>query len=87
MGYCDKTCDCGHEHGKIIEDLRINGPDVLDLYRRIPKAPRDMKTTLYYRRDRSVPIGGTVFVHCCCEHGSLLSKPVKDNSLTMFYAT
>ena len=47
----------------------------------------DIKTTLCYRTDRSVQTDGTVFVHCCCEHGSFLSKPVNDKSLTMLDVT
>ena len=50
--------------GKVIEDLHINGSYGLDMYRRIPKAPRDIKTTLYYRKDRSFQTDGTVFAHC-----------------------
>ena len=30
-----------------------------------------------YRKDRSATTDDVVFVHCCCEKGNLLSKPVE----------
>ena len=55
------------ESWKIIADIHIDGSNQLDLHGPILLAPRDIKTTLYYREDRSAQTDGAMFIHRCCE--------------------
>ncbi|MFM7985573.1 MAG: hypothetical protein ACKPKO_40300, partial [Candidatus Fonsibacter sp.] len=51
----------------------------------IPHGSRDIWTVLYFRSDQSANVGDAMFIYCCCEHASLMSKPVNRKGVSISF--
>ncbi|MFM7981628.1 MAG: hypothetical protein ACKPKO_20155, partial [Candidatus Fonsibacter sp.] len=63
--------------GKVLEDLTVDRSNPFDFHAIIPNGPLEIETTLHYRDSNPDKSTDAMFIHSCCESGSLLSRLVE----------